>query len=87
MRSATLLIVGILLVGVVFFYVLPALPTIDGAPTAPGQYPINASRWSWPVTERVAYYRPGASMGSDMVSFPGGNDAKGRCATSPTCVE
>jgi hypothetical protein len=86
LRSSILFVLSALIIGVTMIWLWPSL-TSDTTASVPGQYPITASRPQWPVSERVAYYRPGAAMGSDMVTFPGGSDAKGRCATSNTCAE
>jgi hypothetical protein len=85
MSKGFLFVSVILLVGILIVFL--SGDNYNNSQSTPGQYPINARRPQWPVTERVAYYRPGAAMGSDMVTFPGGADAKGRCATSNTCAE
>jgi hypothetical protein len=86
MKASTVTTIAVLILGAILITHM-YITNSSSSYSPPGQYPINATRPQWPVTERVAYYRPGAAMGSDMVSFPGGSDAKGRCATSNTCAE
>jgi hypothetical protein len=84
MRKEIVLVAAVLLVGAALFTMWPILSAaLTGS--VPGQYPIGAARWEWPMTERVAPYYPGSKMGSDAVKFTDGADEKVRCATSPTC--
>ena len=82
MRTAAWVIIAILLIGAA---VLTFWPAAAGTPSVPGQYPITASRFQWPVVERNAPYQPGPEMGSDAVQFRTTGAAKAVCATGNPC--
>lgn len=87
MRLSLLAIVGFLIFGAAILTIWPLLTAQLGFTTSPpGQYPIGAPRFEWPMTQRAAPYRPGPGMGSDMVAFTDPADAKARCALTKTCA-
>jgi hypothetical protein len=53
--------------------------------TIPGQYPLGAARFEWPMAERSKEFRPSKLMGSDTIKLPNKTDAKTRCALATTC--
>lgn len=79
MRASILTIIGFLLVGAALLTFWPvAAATISQVP--PGQYPIQQSRWQWPVTIREAPYHPRKGMGSNTVAFTDAPAPKLTCA-------
>ena len=79
MRTAILIIVGFLLAGAALLTFWPyARAAISSVP--PGQYPIDESRFQWPVRVRTAPYYPLKGMGSDTVAFTDAPTAKVSCA-------
>ena len=87
MRTATVLILGFLAIGLLALSFWPQI-TIPFDPSPPGQYPLGQSRFEWPSVERSKAYSPSAAMGSDSVSLGTGLGVpKARCAVSATCTE
>jgi hypothetical protein len=87
MRTATVLIMGFLIVGLLALTFWPiGVKPFD--PSPPGQYPLGSSRYEWSATQKTKAYQPSAAMGSDTVSLGSGLGApKAICALNPTCTE
>lgn len=84
MRTAAWVIIAVLLIGaaILTFW----LPTVrETAAAVPGQYPITAQQFQWPVVERNAPYQSGPDMGSDAVKFRTTSSEKAVCATGNPC--
>ena len=82
MRTEAWIVIVVLLIGAA---VLTFWNSTGAAAAVPGQYPIDAPRFQWPVTERNAPYQPGPEMGSDAVNFRTTGAAKAICATGNPC--
>lgn len=79
MRTAILTIVAFLLIGAALLTLWPAAAaTLSQTP--PGQYPLQQSRWQWPVTVREAPYHPRKGMGTNTVAFTDPPAQKLTCA-------
>ena len=85
MRSAVITVTVLLLAAAVLLTLWISRSTAATDATPPGQYPLDAARFEWPATERVAVYGPAKGMGSNKVRFAGGDDVKARCATASEC--
>jgi hypothetical protein len=86
MRPATWIVGSLLIFAVIVITVWPWMRSVwSGAPVPPGQYPLNKSRWAWPMTPKEAPYRPGKSMGADDISYSTDAQPKVRCADLKTC--
>lgn len=85
MRSAVITLTVLLLAAAVLLTLWSSRSAAEVDQTPPGQYPVDAARFEWPVTERVAAYGPAKGMGSNKVRFAGGDDVKARCATAADC--
>jgi hypothetical protein len=83
MRREFLVVAAFLVIGAAVLTFWPRRPDID--PSPPGQYPLHASRFEWPVLNRKKAYRPSASMGEETVTHSDGRDAKARCGIDNTC--
>ena len=83
MRTAAWVIIAILLIGaaILTFWI----PAVGTAAAVPGQYPITAQQFQWPVAERNAPYQSGPDMGSDAVKFRTTSSEKAVCATGNPC--
>ena len=83
MRRELWIVGAFLLVGAAILTFWPS--RTDMEPSAPGQYPLHAPRFEWPVTERKKAYRPTLSMGEDVIVGRDARDAKARCGIDNTC--
>jgi hypothetical protein len=81
MHTAAWIVIAVLLIVAAVLTFWPAA----GPAAVPGQYPIMAPRFQWPVVERNAPYQPGPEMGSDAVNFRTTGAAKTICATGNPC--
>ena len=87
MRTAHVIVASIILLGAVAIAVAVAVQLLGNGPVSPpGQYPIGAPRYEWPVSEKIAPYRPGSVMGSDAALVAGGTDTKAMCVSVPDCT-
>lgn len=86
MRSAVVTITVLLLVGAILITLWSSRSAVEIDQTPPGQYPVDAPRYEWLATERIAAYGPAKGMGSNKVRFAGGDDVKARCAMSSECI-
>lgn len=86
MRTAHVIVASVILLGAVAVAVAVAAAGGFGPASPPGQYPIGAPRFEWPVSEKVAPYRPGPVMGSDAALVAGGADTKAMCVAVPDCT-
>ena len=85
MRSAIISVTVLLLAAAVLLTLWSSRSAAATDATPPGQYPVDAARFEWPTTERVAAYGPAKGMGSNKVRFAGGDDIKAHCATAAEC--
>jgi hypothetical protein len=85
MRPAVWIVIGVLVLTVIGITLWPWVSGLWGPPSPPGQYPLNQPRWQWPMTPKVAPYRPGAGTGSDEISYSTDAQPKVRCADLKTC--
>lgn len=81
MRVIVWIIIGCLLIGALVFTIWPILMPAG----VPGQYPLDAARFEWPMAERSKEFRPSKLMGSDTIKLPNKGDAKTRCALATSC--
>ena len=84
MRRETWIVAGFLLIGAAMLTFWPQRHH-DVEPSPPGQYPLHAERFEWPMTERKKAYRTTTSMGEDVIVGRDARDAKARCGTDNTC--
>lgn len=85
MRPAVWIVAGLLVFVAIGITLWPWMRSIWMEPTPPGQYPLNQSRWQWPMTTKVAPYRPGTATGSDDISYSTDAQLKVRCADLKSC--
>ena len=81
MRTVVWMIVAFLLIGTLILTIWPTLMSSE----VPGQYPLDAARFEWPMAERSKVFRPSKLMGSDTIKLPNKGDAKTRCALATSC--
>ena len=87
MRTAHVIVASVILLGAVAIAIAAAGGWIWSGPASPpGQYPIGAPRFEWPVSEKIAPYRPDRVMGSDAALVAGGMDTKAMCVSVPDCT-
>ncbi len=87
MRLSVWAVIVFLLIGVFVLTYLPFLTRVFQTGTPPGQYPVDAARWEWPVSVRTKEYAPARSMGSDSAEGLTSDSAKVVCATQTACNE
>ena len=85
MRLSVWLVIVFLLVGVFVLTYIPFLTRAFQSTIPPGQYPMDAARWKWPVSIRTKEYAPARSMGSDSAEGLSSDSAKVVCATQTAC--
>lgn len=68
MRAPVIMILLFLIAGALVLTMWPHMLPQPFDPSPPGQFPLRAPRPQWPAIERVAPYRPGPAMGSNMVA-------------------
>ncbi len=83
MRRELWLVAAFLLTGAAILTFWPVRRDIEASP--PGQYPLHAERFEWPVTERKKAYRPSPSLGEETVTHSDTRDQKARCGIDNTC--
>ena len=83
MRTAYVIIGGLLILAVALITVVPAL---SGAlvNTAPR---VTENGIEWPVKKSVRFYIPSETMGENTVQFTDRPDAKTRCGTASVCSD
>ena len=87
MRSSPILIAAFLLIGAALLTYLPSASA--SVSQGPGSYPIDFSRFQWPVKVRRAAFHPMKATGTDELPPTSATDAKTQClrdcpAISPT---
>ncbi len=67
MRTAIVTVTVLLMAAAIFLTFWLRADSAADTRVPPGQYPVDAARFEWPVTERVAVYGPAKGMGSNKV--------------------
>lgn len=82
MRTAYIIIGGLLILAVALITVVPALA--GSLVTMPR---VTENGIEWPVKKSVRFYMPAEDMGSDAIQNKDRPDAKTRCGTASVCSD
>ena len=88
MRTAVWIALALIIAALIIHYwAFLSRLFFDSPASPPGQYPIGAPRWEWPVTIREKAYAPTGTMGEDRFTASDAADRKTICVTSASCGE